>query len=198
MEKLLKNHVLNSLLDDDFHRSHLAEKGYLGAGMIYYALVYSFQAKTCVCLGSGGGFVPCVVRQAQHDAGVEDGITILIDANMPEAGWGKPDYHGKENTFLDRMDISLITATTENALKALNGTKIDYLHIDADHSYRWARHDLSEYSKLMGHRGIITMHDSYVREGNAGVWDVVEEAKENGFEVVNLPVSLGVAILRKG
>ena len=39
----------------------------LAAGMIYYSLAYSLKARTCVNLGSGGGFVPRMLRQAQRD-----------------------------------------------------------------------------------------------------------------------------------
>src|SRR5262245_47159520 len=50
--------------------SHGAEGDYLGMGLLYYALVYGMRAKVAVCLGSGGGFVPRLMRQAQRDLGV--------------------------------------------------------------------------------------------------------------------------------
>lgn len=41
---------------------HGASKENLGAGMLYYVLAYAAQAKLCVCLGSGDGFVPRILR----------------------------------------------------------------------------------------------------------------------------------------
>ena len=81
-----------SLLNKDFIKSHLtaadpwcrthgSENGseFLGAGMLYYGLAYSLRARTCVCLGSGGGFVPRLMRQAQRDLEIEGSRTFLVD-----------------------------------------------------------------------------------------------------------------------
>lgn len=52
---------------------------------------FLLRAKLAVCLGSGGGFVPRLTRQAQRDLGIAThGRTILVVANRPEAGWGAP------------------------------------------------------------------------------------------------------------
>jgi hypothetical protein len=72
----------------------------LGAGMLYYSLAYATKATTCVCLGSGGGFVPRLMRQAQRDLGIPGGRTILVDGAY-EVHQGRParcvpapgDYH---------------------------------------------------------------------------------------------------------
>src|SRR5579872_1208850 len=80
------------LIDNCYIRQHLTSQGHwaglhgakedhLGAGLAYYGLVYAMRAKTCVCLGSGDGFVPRVLRQAQRDLGLEDSKTILIDGD---------------------------------------------------------------------------------------------------------------------
>ena len=37
----------------------------MGAGMMYFSLVYYMKARNCVCLGSGGGFVPRIMSQAR-------------------------------------------------------------------------------------------------------------------------------------
>lgn len=67
--------------------SHGADGDYLGMGLIYYGIAYILRAKLAVCLGSGGGFVPRLMRQAQRDLGIaDDARTILVDANRPEAG----------------------------------------------------------------------------------------------------------------
>ena len=81
-----------SLVDKNFIKTHLtvadpwsashgsaADSEDLSAGILYYALAYSLRATTCVCLGSGGGFVPRMMRQAQRDLDLGDSRTILID-----------------------------------------------------------------------------------------------------------------------
>jgi hypothetical protein len=46
--------------------SHGAVNNFAGMGSIYYALTYTYKAKKCVCLGSGGGFVPKLMHLAQQ------------------------------------------------------------------------------------------------------------------------------------
>ena len=44
--------------------SHAATASFLGSGILYYSFTYMLKAKVAVCLGSGGGFVPRLMRQA--------------------------------------------------------------------------------------------------------------------------------------
>ena len=80
---LLNKDFITSMLtvDDPWCSSHGSDNGSddLNAGLIYYALAYSARAKTCVCLGSGGGFVPRMMRQAQRDLNIEGSRTFLVD-----------------------------------------------------------------------------------------------------------------------
>ena len=196
MEHLLNESTIKNWLlkDETFHRSHGARDNHLGSGILYYGLAYSFKAKLCVCLGSGSGFVPRCMRQAQFDLDMKDSSTILVDANMPEAGWGKPDYFAGSSFFKENFDVRIIEKTTSDALSYFQGLQIDYLHIDADHSYDGAKHDLTEYSKLLSKKSVITMHDTIPRK--AGVWRVIEEARGE-FDLVDLPLNMGVAILTR-
>ena len=81
---LVNKDFITSMLtvDDPWCSSHGADNGSedLGAGLLYYSLAYSIRARTCVCLGSGGGFVPRLMRQAQRDLDLEGGRTILVDS----------------------------------------------------------------------------------------------------------------------
>jgi hypothetical protein len=203
MEHLLNNAVIQDklLAGERFHRSHGArlsyadnEVPYLGTGMLYYTMAYIFKAKRCVCLGSGSGFVPRIMRQAQLDLKLEGSETILVDANMPEAGWGAPDYFSGSSFFKENFDVRIIEKKTSDALADFQGLEIDYLHIDADHSYEGAKYDLTEYSKFLAQKSVITMHDTIPR--NAGVWKVIEESR-GVFDLVDLPLNMGVAILTR-
>jgi len=192
-------HLLNSdaiqnwiLKDEKFHRSHGAHDNNLGTGMLYYALTYCYQAKLAVCLGSGSGFVPRLMRMAQNDLGIAAASeTVLVDANLPEAGWGSPDYFSP-CFFTESFDVRIVQKKTADAVSEF--TDIDYLHIDADHSYEGSKSDLMEYSKKLSKKAVITMHDTIPRK--AGVWKVIEEARED-FDVVDLPLNMGVAILTR-
>jgi hypothetical protein len=203
MEKLINEHTIGEWLikGERFHRSHGANQFsnpvYLGTGMLYYTMAYIFQAKLCVCLGSGSGFVPRCMRQAQFDLDMKNSETILVDANLPEAGWGAPDYFdAKPSFFTENFDVKIVQKTTKDAVEDFQGMEIDYLHIDADHSYEGAKHDLLAYSQFMAKKSVITMHDTIPK--NAGVWKVIEEMRDNKeFDLVDFPLNMGVAILTR-
>src|SRR4030095_8107770 len=137
-----------------FCESHGAQGSYLGIGLLYYSLVYARRTRVAVCLGSGGGFVPRLMRQAQRDLGIDtDSRTILVDADLPQAGWGSPQWLGASSFFRSRFaDIEIVMSTTQAAVAdyfAPRGIKIDYLHIDADHSFRGCLADFQDYRPLL-------------------------------------------------
>lgn len=158
------------LREADYARSHgvIFEKGYLGTSILYYALVYLLPARTAVVLGSGAGFVPRVVRQAQRE--IPDKLfykqsrCLLIDADKEIQGFGKPIYHGTEDHFFKREygDIEIWKMTTDEAFLKMQEERmrIDYLHIDADHTFAQSFADFENYLNLMSEEFIITMHDT--------------------------------------
>jgi len=129
--------------------SHGADhRWFLGAAMLYYGLADSFQCRTIVVLGSGGGFVPRVLRQAQRDlelaglstdseGGENPSELILVDAHLASAGYGSTFYAENEDTVMRRQfrNIRYIFEKTDDAFELLwdEAIEIDYLHIDADH-----------------------------------------------------------------
>ena len=79
--------------------THGATDLHLGDGLIIYTLIQYMRAKTCVCLGSGGGFIPRIMSQARidlHDQEIFEGnksmewgdcgTTILVDASNGVGG----------------------------------------------------------------------------------------------------------------
>jgi len=91
---------------DPWCRSHGASNGGtdLSAGMLYYALAYSLKPRTCVCLGSGGGFVPRLMRQAQRDQEIQDSCTYLVDGTLQveqskKEIWGEPCWVPEDSVF---------------------------------------------------------------------------------------------------
>lgn len=173
--------------------SHAAENDYLGVGLLYYTLVYIAKAKTCVCLGSGGGFVPRLIRQAQRDLNISNAETILVDGNM--GNYGRPDWLCDDSFFKQQFpDIQIITDTTYNALTTIKlKNRIDYLHVDADHSLAGVLEDFENYLPFMSEHGIITFHDT---AGNLPCAEIVNILRCRGHQITNFRLfGAGTALL---
>jgi hypothetical protein len=179
----------------------------LGAGILYYALAYAHRARTCVCLGSGGGFVPRLMRQAQRDLGLPDSRTFLVDAagKVSAPGreiWGRPCWAEEDSTFRRNFpEVEIRFQLTEDAFREYFEPEklvIDYLHIDADHHYEGAKLDWDLYSTLVAPDGVITLHDTVNYREPCGVPRLVEEiGRDDRYQVIDFPISFGTAIVRK-
>ncbi len=195
--------------NDPFCFSHGAGDGseHLGAGMLYYALAYSMRSRVCMCLGSGGGFVPRTMRQAQRDLDLADSRTILVDGAMhvPEESvkiWGTPAWLAEDSTFRTNYpEIELVLELTEKAYREKfepEKLEVDFLHIDADHSYEGAKADWDLYRHLVPDHGIITLHDTMNWRPPGGVYRLVEEIRAGDeYSIVDLPISFGTALVVK-
>ena len=219
--------------------THGATDFHIGDGIIIYALIQYMRAKTCVCLGSGGGFIPRIMSQARRDLHEQEifegdnewnwgdiGRTFIVDA-ANDIG-GEVDWLDKDSFLRKNFYPRIIQDTTENAYYNFfvkEDIKIDYLHIDADHSYEGVKLDFDLYSKLLSPNGIISIHDtdpsfekelivskdiidqSHNLEFAGGPAKLIEEiTKEGSYEVFNLfnngilrtkPASTGLTLLRK-
>src|SRR5207245_391775 len=104
---------------------HGAEETYVGAGLLYYTLTYTLRAEVAVCLGSGGGFVPRLMRQAQRDAGIAvRSRTILVDGDVPDAGWGSPQWLEPDSFFrVHYPDVELVLESTSAAAERVFGAE---------------------------------------------------------------------------
>ncbi|CAB9521537.1 expressed unknown protein [Seminavis robusta] len=190
---LLNSNVIynNLLAEAPWAESHGADhQHYLGAGLLYYSFAYAFQSATIVVLGSGGGFVPRVLRQAQRDleqAGVlgsKKYQVILIDAHLPEAGFGSTFYAENKDTVMRQQfsDIRFIFQKTDDAFLKLKkeGVQIDYLHVDADHTAEQSWRDFENFSTLLQKRAVVSFHDtcrSKKRNCNTGVPQALDKLR---------------------
>lgn len=210
-EGLINGEFVRSMLTagDPWCASHGAEPDAagLGAGVLYYGIAYATRARTCVCLGSGGGFVPRMMRQAQRDAGVTDGRTILVDGapyvrKERKDIWGSPSWLDEDSTFrANYPDVEIVLKLTADAFEEVfvpEGISIDYLHIDADHHYDGVKRDWDLFHTLVPPHGIITLHDTVNYREPCGVPRLVEELRAGGeYEVVNFPIAYGTAVVKK-
>jgi hypothetical protein len=241
-EEYIKNNITNNQLGDElipvpYRWSHGATDLHLGDGLLIYALIQHMRCKVCVCIGSGGGFIPRIMTQARIDLhsqrifeGNNDvkwgdiGTTYLVDANNGIGG--KTDWVDKDSFFRTNFGTRIILDTSENAYYNFfvkQDIKIDYLHIDGDHSYEGVKKDFELYSTLLSDRGIVSIHDTDINYHNefiksddiqdeywqdfSGPSKFVKELMDSGkWEVINLfnngvvknkPSSSGFTIISK-
>jgi hypothetical protein len=176
--------------------SHGADKGsYVGSGLLYFTIPYMLKAKTCLCIGSGGGFVPRFMYQAQVEAHVKDARTILVDADRGDLG--RPNYMGQGSflrTHFPRIEVVKCDSANYAAEAGANGLEIDYLHIDGDHTYEGALADFENYLPLMNDKSLISFHDT---DGTHPCAAVVSEMKARGHNVIDLPfIGRGIAVIQ--
>ena len=210
----------------------------LGYGLLVYSIIHYMRAKTCVCLGSGGGFIPRIMTQARvdlHDSQIFEGdrdynwgdigVTFLVDADNGIGG--NTDWVDSGSFFRENFYPRVILENTENAYYNFfvkEDIKIDYLHIDAGHSYEDVKKDFELYTKLLSPNGIVSIHDTdesfekeYIvtddiktndhQEITNGPSKLVKELKENKeWEIFNFfnngifkskPASTGLTILQR-
>ena len=199
--RLIKEYLTNNhKIDDDgnvilepvkYRWTHGATDLHLGDGLLVYSFIQFIRAKVCVCIGSGGGFIPRLMTQARVDLWHQEifdgnpqaewgdiGTTIIIDAANGVGGF--TDWT-EENSFLrQHFQPQIILETSEKTFYdyfVRQDIKIDYLHIDGDHSYEGVKKDFELYSTIMSENGIITIHD--IDQNYHNTFVVTENSKED-------------------
>ena len=186
--------------------THGANDTYMGSGIMYFSIPYFLKARVCVCLGSGGGYVPRLMVDCVHELNEtqmygEDkyGEVYVVDATN---GFnGEVDWSDEDSFLREKFNPRFINSTTEDAFYNFfvkRDVKIDYLHIDADHTYEGCKLDFDLYSTIMNENGIISIHDTdrkywenfetYDGEGHDSCTGPSEAVKEisDEWEVFNL------------
>jgi hypothetical protein len=106
--------------------SHGATDRHMGDGIIVYSLIQHMRYKSCVCIGSGGGYIPRIMTQARIDLhkqeifeGDEDynwgdiGATYVVD---PCNGIGGDSRIGDMDGFFQKtFHPRFIKETSERA-----------------------------------------------------------------------------------
>jgi hypothetical protein len=129
----------------------------------------------------------------------EYGEVYVIDATNSVNG--EVDWADDDSYLRSHFKPRFLNLTTENAFHNFfvkRDIKIDYLHIDAGHTYDDCKQDFDLYSTIMNENGIISIHDSDERywedfetyEGEPhdiciGPSEVVKEVSDE-WEVFNL------------
>ena len=61
--------------------------------------------------------------------------------------------------YIESGRFSLIRKYSDKALEELEDGKYDFIYIDADHSYEWAIHDMTNYWEKVKDGGVLCGHD---------------------------------------
>lgn len=173
--------------------THGATEEHMGDGLMLYSIIQHMRAKVCVCIGSGGGYIPRIMTQARidlYEQGIFEGdneynwgdigVTYLID---PCNGvGGESDVLKKDSFYRTTFYPQFIKETSEDAYYnffVLQDIKIDVLFIDGDHSYEGVKKDFDLYSNIISENGIIVFHDTDERYEKSLI--VSEDAKKDNY-----------------
>lgn len=174
--EFIKSHITNNYDKPVQYRwSHGATDLHLGDGLLIYALIQHMRAKNCVCIGSGGGFIPRIMTQARLDLYKQNifdskkpspewgdiGTTILIDANNGVGG--KTDWVDEGSFMRNEFPCRIVLDTSENAYYNFivkQDIQIDILYIDGNHSFEGVRDDFELFTKNLSKNGLVILHDT--------------------------------------
>ena len=181
----------NEGVDIPFRWTHGATVKNMGDGLLVYSIIQHMRAKVCVCIGSGGGFIPRIMTQARMDLweqqifeGNNDknwgdiGTTYVVDACNGVGG--KSDIEDESSLFRSAFHPRFIKETSEKAYYDFfvkQDIKIDVLFIDGDHSYEGVKLDFDLYSTILSDKGIIMIHDTDESYENELI--ISEDSKKN-------------------
>jgi len=171
----IKNNITNNGDEPVPYRwTHGATDEHMGDGILIYSIIQHMRFKNCVCIGSGGGYIPRIITQARvdlHKQGIFEGngdynwgdigTTYVVDACN---GIGGPnDLENEESFYRTHFWPRFIKDTSEIAFHNFfirQDIKIDFLFIDGDHSYEGVKKDFELYSTIVNDNGIIVIHDT--------------------------------------
>lgn len=174
-QEFIKNNITNNGDTPVPYRwTHGATDTHMGDGIIVYSIIQHMRFKNCICIGSGGGYVPRIITQARIDLykqGIFEGngdynwgdigTTYVIDACN---GIGGPnDLENEDSFYRQNFWPRFIKDTSENAFHNFfvrQDIKIDFLFIDGDHSYEGVKKDFELYSTILNDNGVIIIHDT--------------------------------------
>ena len=188
----IKKHITTD--DGDpipYMATHGASDEHLGDGIMVYSIIQHMRFKECLCIGSGGGYIPRLMTQARfelHTQGIFEGdpayswgdigTTYVVDACNGVGG--KCDISSVDSYFQSHFYPRFIKDTSENAFYnffVMEGLKLDLIYIDADHSYEGVKKDFELYSQILKRNGIIMIHDTDEKYVNSLI--VTEDAKKD-------------------
>lgn len=183
-------------------------KGFLGFGLIHYALITNTRPKRILCIGSKKGFIPAMCAMACRD--MNYGHVDFVDAGYSDTDensnqhWGGiglwRDVNPKDHfSFLDLSPYITTHVMTTRDFFRTNRTKYQYIYIDGDHTYEGVKHDYLKAWPHLETNGYMVFHDIRVKhikdQLTYGVGKLWQEMKD--CNKVTLDVAAGLGIVQK-
>ena len=123
------------------------------------------------------------IWELQETHMIEAGEVYVVDATN---GFnGEVDWSTKDSFLREKFNPKFINSTTEDKYYNFfvkRDIKIDYLHIDADHTFEGCKLDFDLYSKIMNQNGIIRIHDT-----DSNYWDTFETYEDEPHDTCTGP-----------
>ena len=200
-EFIKKNITTNDGEPVPYRWTHGATDEHLGDGILVYSLIQHMRSKNCVCIGSGGGYIPRIITQARIDLykqGIFEGngdynwgnigATYVVDACN---GVGGPNDLDNEDSFHRKNFYPrFIKSTSVDAYYDFfirQDIKIDLLWIDGDHSYESTKLAVEYFASTFADECILVFDDAN--------WDGVIDGALAGIESAGLTVQYDKKIL---
>lgn len=146
-------------------------------------MVELLQPKTIVELGTYFGDSYCAFCQAVETLRLPTKC-FGIDSWSGDAHVG---YYGEAvltdlRSHHDRLYASfsqLVQAKFEEAANHFSDGTVDLLHLDGCHTYEAVKADFELWLPKVSSRGVVLIHDTFVRERDFGAWRFWAEVKDN-------------------
>jgi len=210
--------MLGDILQHAKPLGHYEDRGNLniGFGFLYYGLVRALRPRHIVVIGSGYGFSVVCLALGLKDNGagslsfVDPSYSVVRHGPLRTIGgasqWDDPE---RVRAHFGRFGVEDVVSHYKMTSGEFFGGyerhglgDIDLAFIDGNHSFADVRHDFLAALAHMRRGGLVMLHDTniYVRElvRHAGVkrWLRLVQRDTESFEVLDFPLSSGVALIR--
>lgn len=113
-----------------------------------------------------------------------------VDAWKAYPGFREHVSQTEQDTFFvqaqERMkdfNCEFIRKFSQDAVKDFQDESLDFVYIDANHSYENTRDDIREWSKKVKKGGIVSGHDYVEKKGKDYTYGVIQAVNELGVDV---------------
>ena len=188
----------------------------LGFGFVYYGLVRALRPRHVVVIGSGFGFSVVCLALGLADNGrgrltfVDPSYSVFSDGPFRTVG-GTNQWADPQKVRADFRRFGVEDIVTHHRMRSdeffvdyrqRSLPRIDLAFIDRSHAFDDVKHDFVACARYGGANAYLLLHDTnillreIVRHAGVRRWLNRVKRTSNAFEIVDFPLSSGVAIVR--